>query len=72
MRFINYQRLFDADVHGDDVLPEHCVIRHINGEVMLHPTPGAYVTVNDKRISMPVKLSQGAYFSTGSQMTVAS
>ena len=48
-----------AALHGDDVLPEHCVIRHINGEVALDPAQDAYVIVNDKQISGVTKLSQG-------------
>lgn len=47
-------------LNSDDILAEHCVFRNINNEVTLEPRPGAVVRINDRHITKPVRLTQGA------------
>ncbi len=44
---------------GPNIHPEHCMIRHGGDGVILHPNPEAEITVNNRLVSRPVKLSQG-------------
>ena len=46
-------------LQGHDVRPIHCLFTNESSDIILHPTEGASVTVNDRRIDQPVRLSQG-------------
>ncbi|KAK2156809.1 hypothetical protein LSH36_204g02068, partial [Paralvinella palmiformis] len=46
-------------LEGPEILPEHCWITNNNGEVIIHPQHGATVTINNKPIIKPEKLTQG-------------
>ncbi|ELT93052.1 hypothetical protein CAPTEDRAFT_105632, partial [Capitella teleta] len=51
----------DIVLSGSDVAAEHCYIEHdVRGDVTLYPcTDGAPITVNDRDVALPVRLSQG-------------
>ena len=44
---------------GPMMLAEHCVLKHVGGEVTLQPSHGAFITINNRQVIRPVKLSQG-------------
>ena len=46
-------------LHGPSIQKEHCVIKHVNGEVYLHPCPGSLCAVQDIECTEPTKLTQG-------------
>jgi len=47
-------------LYSEDILTEHCIFRNINNEVTLEPRPGAAVRINDRHVTKPVRLTQGA------------
>ena len=51
--------MFLSVLRGDDIRPEHCVIKYVNDEVTLHVRPDAVAMVNDRRAKRPVRLMQG-------------
>ncbi|XP_060557466.1 uncharacterized protein LOC132717901 isoform X3 [Ruditapes philippinarum] len=59
----------DIVLHGPTIQKEHCVIRHVNGEVYLHPCPGSLCAVQDIECTEPIKLSQGDYVILGGNQT---
>ena len=41
------------------MVEELCVIKHTNDEVILYPSPEGFITVNNRDIKSPVRLTQG-------------
>ncbi|KAI0237575.1 Kinesin-like protein KIF16B [Lamellibrachia satsuma] len=58
----------DIVLKGDDIRPEHCVIKYINDEVTLHVRPDAVAMVNDRQVTQPVRLIQGDIIMLGKYM----
>ena len=56
---ILYCYIYVTALEGPDILKEHCVIKHCGDDVTLHPNPGAVISVNNRKVTRPVKLSQG-------------
>ena len=48
-----------AELEGGNIEAEHCVIRHVAGEVELVPLEGARCCINNVSVEGPTKLSQG-------------
>ena len=51
--------VFSLVLQGHDIKPVHCLISNNQGEIYLIPQPGASITLNDRRIDQPARLSQG-------------
>ena len=60
---ISYFHFVVLVLSGPQLLPEHCVLKHINEEVTLHPSHAAFISINNRQINRPVKLSQGELIS---------
>uniref|UniRef100_A0A2C9LVQ8 Kinesin motor domain-containing protein n=1 Tax=Biomphalaria glabrata TaxID=6526 RepID=A0A2C9LVQ8_BIOGL len=53
------------ELQGEDVLQNHCHIDNVQGEIILHPEPGALCRINDQVITQPRKLNQGDQIQLG-------
>lgn len=48
-----------AVLSGAFIEPEHCVISHRHGDVLLRPLDGALCSVDNVRVHEPTRLTQG-------------
>ena len=48
-----------AELEGGNIEAEHCIIRHVAGEVELVPLEGARCCINNVSVEGPTKLNQG-------------
>ena len=53
--------MYISALEGPEILEEHCIIKHFGDDVTLHPTTGAAISVNNRKVTRPVKLTQGKH-----------
>ncbi|BFZ12122.1 hypothetical protein BsWGS_15161 [Bradybaena similaris] len=57
--------LQDITISGASVEPEHCVIEHKDGVVVLHPIEGSLCAINGQVVKEPTRLVQGMLITLG-------
>ncbi|CAG5127064.1 unnamed protein product, partial [Candidula unifasciata] len=55
----------DITISGANVEPEHCVIEHKDGVVVLHPIEGSLCAINGQVVKEPTRLTQGMLITLG-------